>query len=349
MSNSNFYSVLRNSRLKFVVTGAAGFIGSNLVEALLRGGQTVVAVDNYLTGHRHNIEQALQESGVPSGQLDVMEADVRDLEACLTACKGADVVLHQAALGSVPRSIKTPLDTHSNNVDGFVNMLWAAKERGVKRFVFASSSSVYGDSPVLPKVEHTIGRPLSPYALTKAINEQYAHVFARTYGLEFVGLRYFNVFGRRQNPDGPYAAVIPRWIQSLMRGEGVDIFGDGQTSRDFCYIENVLQMNVLAATCEDPAALNRIYNVACGQQTTLNELYRCIEEGLKARNVLEGAHRARYKDFRAGDVRHSLADIDAAKSLLGYEPEFDFASGIEHCLDWYFAQFSHQLKLKGVA
>lgn len=337
MSYENLFD---GPKKRFLVTGAAGFIGSNLVETLLGLGQEVVALDNFLTGHKSNVERAVTESGSDGGNFTFIEADTRDPAACQEACRGVDVVLHQAALGSVPRSINAPLASHGCNVDGIVNMLWAAKENGVARFVYASSSSVYGDSPILPKVEDHVGRPLSPYALTKAINEQYADIFSRTYGLETIGLRYFNVFGKRQDPDGPYAAVIPRWIKALLAGRDVEIFGDGETTRDFCFIENVVQMNLLAGITSNPSALNRVYNVALGNQTSLNELYHAIEAGLARRGLVSPGRRPVYKDFRSGDIRHSLADVTAAKDLLGYNPRFDISDGLERCLDWYCANLA---------
>lgn len=333
---------LRRRPRRVLVTGAAGFIGSNLVEKLLRLGQDVVALDNFLTGHRHNIEKAIRDSGSNSAgeRLTFIEADIRDPEACVRACEGVDIVFHQAALGSVPRSIADPLTSHACNVDGFVNMLAAAKDCGAHRFVYASSSSVYGDNPTLPKVEDSVGKPLSPYALTKAINEQYADVFQRAYEISSVGLRYFNVFGKRQDPEGPYAAVIPKWVGQLLEGRDVEIYGDGETSRDFCYIANVVQMNILAGTTDNADALGKVYNVAYGDRTTLNDLYAAIAKGLVRRGRLEQVPAPVYKDFRKGDIRHSLADIGRAKSLLGYEPEFDLTKGLEACLDWYCEDLS---------
>ncbi len=332
---------LRSRPRRFLVTGAAGFIGSNLVEALLRLGQTVVALDNFITGHRHNIERAIADSRSNSAneRLTFLETDIRDPAACLDACRDIDVVLHQAALGSVPRSIADPQTSHACNVDGFVNVINAVRERSVSRMVYASSSSVYGDEPNLPKVEHRTGNPLSPYALTKVINEQYASVFARTYQVDTVGLRYFNVFGKRQDPEGAYAAVIPKWIAKLLSGAQVEIFGDGETSRDFCYIDNVVQMNILAATTENPEALDTAYNVACGDRTTLNDLYTAIVDGLISRGRLSGPVAPAYRDFRQGDIRHSLADISQAQRLLGYAPRYNLADGLDHCLDWYCANF----------
>jgi UDP-N-acetylglucosamine/UDP-N-acetylgalactosamine 4-epimerase len=314
---------------RFLVTGAAGFIGSNLVEALLRLEQEVVAFDNLLTGHEENLHKALRAAGSNGDKFRFIKADARDLDACKAATEGIDIVLHNAALGSVPRSIENPIATHTCNVDGFINVLEAARLAGVQRFVFASSSSVYGDNPSLPKIEHEIGKPLSPYALTKSIDEQYAQVFAKTYGNDIIGLRYFNVFGRRQDPNGPYAAVIPKWLDALMAGEPVQINGDGETSRDFCYIENVVQANLLAATTENPSAMGEVFNVAFGQSTTLNALYRALVENLKQCGKLGSDDpEPRYVDFRKGDVRHSLADISKAKELLGYQPAFSINDGL---------------------
>lgn len=328
---------LQREPRRFLVTGAAGFIGSNLVETLLRLGQDVVALDNFMTGHRYNLDRAVRDAGTNSARerLTFIEADIRDRQACMAACKGVDVVLHQAALCSVPWSIEDPLANHGCNVDGFLNMLIAAREAGVGRFVYASSSAVYGDDQRLPKIEDEIGAPLSPYALAKRIDEQYADLFARTYGLESVGLRYFNVFGKRQDPEGPYAAVIPKWIGQLLDGQPVRIFGDGETTRDFCYIDNIVQMNLLAATTTNPQALNTVYNAAYGACNTLNELYAAITAGLVDRGRLERAPEPVYEDFREGDIRRSLADISRAQALLGYAPSHDLAAGLEDCITWY--------------
>ncbi len=318
----------------WLVTGAAGFIGSNLVEHLLALGQRVVALDSLVTGHRRNVEDAIDASGAPPDRCRFMEADVTDARACAEACADVDIVLHQAALGSVPRSIDRPLATHAANVDGFVHMLEATRQAGICRFVYASSSSVYGDSPTLPKVEDEVGAPLSPYAATKRMDELYADVFHRTYGTEVVGLRYFNVFGRRQDPEGPYAAVIPKWIGQLLAGERPRIFGDGETSRDFCYIDNVVQANLLAALA-DPEACGTVYNIANGARTTLNELYAMIRAGLAERRPEVGDREPVFEDFRPGDVRHSLADITRAREVLHYAPSHSVAEGLEAALDWY--------------
>jgi UDP-N-acetylglucosamine 4-epimerase len=318
----------------WLVTGAAGFIGSNLVEHLLALGQTVVGFDNFATGHRRNIDDVAAGAG-DGARFRFVEGDIRDPAACLAACAGVDVVLHQAALGSVPRSIENPAATHASNVDGFFNMLLAARDAGVRRFVYAASSSTYGDHPALPKVEDQIGRPLSPYAVTKLVNELYAGVFGRTYGLETVGLRYFNVFGRRQDPEGAYAAVIPKWVGSLLAGEPCRMNGDGETSRDFCYIDNVIQANVLAATAPSEAAADQVFNVAVGERTTLNELFAMIRDGLAVHRPGVAAARAEHGEFRAGDVRHSLADVSKIRERLGYRPTHTVGEGLAEALGWY--------------
>lgn len=320
----------------WLVTGVAGFIGSNLLETLLRLEQRVVGLDNFATGKRANLGQ-VRARVTPQqwARFTFIEGDICDLVACRRACAGVDVVLHQAALGSVPRSMEAPLDTHAANVTGFLHMLVAARDAGVKRFVYASSSAVYGDSPDLPKTEERIGRPLSPYAASKWMNEIYADTFARVYGIESIGLRYFNVFGPRQDPDGPYAAVIPQWIAALLRQQPVFINGDGETSRDFCYIENVVQANLLAATTPNPAAINQVFNVALGRRTTLNELFALIQTALRRRDPSLPETQPRYRDFRPGDVRHSLADIAKARRLLGYEPMCSVEEGLERAIDWY--------------
>ncbi|MDA8093807.1 MAG: NAD-dependent epimerase/dehydratase family protein [Betaproteobacteria bacterium] len=327
---------LRASPRVWLITGVAGFIGSNLLEALLALDQTVVGLDNFSTGFRHNLEEV--QSLVGDGQwqnFHLIEGDIRDLAQCRQACAGADFVLHQAALGSVPRSLEDPLTTNACNITGFLNMLVAARDAGVKGFVYAASSSTYGDHPGLPKVEECIGAPLSPYAVTKYVNELYAGVFARCYGFRSIGLRYFNIFGRRQDPEGAYAAVIPRWIAGLLRGEPAHINGDGETSRDFCYIDNAVQANLLAATAENEAAWDQVYNVAVGERTSLNALFHMI----RARLALEYPHlkdvEPIHRDFRAGDVRHSLADISKAGRLLGYEPSDPIEQGLEKAMRWY--------------
>jgi UDP-N-acetylglucosamine 4-epimerase len=327
---------LRQTPGRWLVTGAAGFIGSNLLEALLKLGQYVVGLDNFSTGFRHNFDQVRQLVSAEQWlRFTFVEGDIRDLAICRKLCNEADYVLHQAALGSVPRSIDDPLLTNENNLTGFLNMLVAARDARVRRFVYAASSSTYGDHPDLPKVEEKIGRPLSPYAVTKYVNELYADVFARTYGFQTIGLRYFNIFGRRQDPNGAYAAVMPRWFSALIRGEALFINGDGETSRDFCYIDNCVQANLLAATTANPEALNQVYNVAHGERTTLNELYELIQQRVRA--ILPGIKEIRptYRDFRPGDVRHSQADIRKASRLLGYEPKFSVKDGLDQAAEWY--------------
>jgi UDP-N-acetylglucosamine 4-epimerase len=327
---------LANAPRTWLVTGVAGFIGSNLLRTLLELDQQVVGLDNFATGHRRNLEEV--ERGVSSDQrrrLHFIEGDIRDYEVCRRACEGVDFVLHQGALGSVPRSIEDPLTTNSVNIGGFLSMLTAARSAGVRRFVYAASSSTYGDHPGLPKVESVIGKPLSPYAVSKLVNELYADVFCSTYGFPSIGLRYFNVFGARQDPDGPYAAVIPKWIAAMIRGEPVHINGDGETSRDFCYVANAVQANLLAATVGDPAALNQVYNVAVGQRTSLNELFEHLRAMLAPHFPPVADAKPVYREFRVGDVRHSLADIGKAQRLLGYEPTHNIAEGLAEAKQWY--------------
>jgi UDP-N-acetylglucosamine 4-epimerase len=368
---------LKTVRYTWLITGVAGFIGSNLLETLLKLNQRVVGIDNFSTGYRKNIDEALRDAGYQqsSGNFQFIEGDIRNLEDCRRAMQfhchpgeqycpdknqrideqrypdkhrhpGAgqdpekdtqshpvDYVLHQAALGSVPRSIEDPITTNQNNIDGFLNMLVASRDAGVKRFVYAASSSTYGDHPDLPKVEKHIGKPLSPYAVTKVVNELYADVFAKTYGFNTIGLRYFNVFGKRQDPNGAYAAVIPKWFAGLIKGETIYINGDGETSRDFCYIDNAVQANLLAATAGEEAA-NQVYNVAVGERTTLNQLYLLIGETLATNRRLP-ASKPVYRDYRAGDVKHSLADIGKARQLLGYEPTDTIVSAMPVAARWY--------------
>ncbi len=321
----------------WLVTGVAGFIGSNLLQTLLEHGQKVIGLDNFLTGYRRNLEM-VRDAVRPEqwAGFRFVEGDIRDAATCREVCAGTDHVLHEAALGSVPRSIDDPLLSNSCNIDGFLNMLIAARDAGVRSFVYAASSSTYGDEPTLPKVENRIGAPLSPYAVTKYVNELYADVFGRCYGFACTGLRYFNVFGRRQDPFGAYAAVIPQWFAALLRGETVYVNGDGETSRDFCYIDNVVQANLLASLAPAEAA-GKVYNVAFGQRTTLNELFVLIREEV-ARHRPEAAEAGCvYRDFRAGDVRHSLADISLARNLLGYAPVYDVRQGLRLAGDWYAA------------
>lgn len=327
---------LRREPRRWLVTGCAGFIGSHLTEFLLRCGQEVAGLDNFATGHRANLEDVREAVGEAAwGRFRFIEGDIRDPATCRHAVRGTDVVLHQAALGSVPRSVEDPASTHWANVDGFFNLLLAAKEAGVGRFVYASSSSVYGDDPRLPKSEERIGRPLSPYAASKHANELYAEAFSRCYGIETVGLRYFNVFGARQDPDGPYAAVIPRWIGEMLARRPVLIYGDGETTRDFCYIANAVQANLLAATTRKPEALNRAYNVAVGERTSLNALFSMLRSLLAERFPAVASMQAEYRDFRPGDIRHSLADIAQARGLLDYEPTHTVLAGLREALPWY--------------
>jgi UDP-N-acetylglucosamine/UDP-N-acetylgalactosamine 4-epimerase len=327
---------LERDRRTWLVTGVAGFIGSNLLETLLSLNQRVIGLDNFATGKQHNLEhvrKAVGEQVWPDFLL--IRDNIENLQACHRACSGVDYVLHQAALGSVPRSIEDPQSCHASNVTGTLNMLQAAERAKVKRFVYASSSAIYGDHPGLPKVEEQVGRPLSPYAASKAACEEYAEAFAAAYGLGSIGLRYFNVFGPRQDPDGAYAAVIPKWFSALLKQEPVQINGDGETSRDFCFVENVVQANVLAATAQDPRAVNEVYNVALGERTTLNELFNRIQASvLRVAPDLTVAKPV-YRDFRAGDVRHSLANIDKARNLLGFAPTHRIGDGLELATEWY--------------
>lgn len=322
----------------WLITGVAGFIGSNLLETLLKLDQKVVGLDNFATGLAGNLEEV---QGLVTPQqwknFRFLEGDIRSLDDCRQACEGVEYVLHQAALGSVPRSIENPLTTNETNITGFLNMLVAARDSGVRRFVYAASSSTYGDHPDLPKVEDRIGKPLSPYAVTKYVNELYADVFDRCYGFKAIGLRYFNIFGRRQDPNGAYAAVIPKWFASLLRGEPVYINGDGETSRDFCYIENAVQANLLAACADDKAAA-QVYNVAVSQCASLNELFRLIREQVAIVVPQADCAEPVYRDFRAGDVRHSLADISKAKSMLGYQPTHTLQQGLVEAASWYIGR-----------
>jgi UDP-N-acetylglucosamine 4-epimerase len=332
---------IADRRRRWLVTGVAGFIGSNLLEALLRAGQDVVGLDNFATGHQANLDEVRATLGEELwSNFRFIEGDICDTAACDAACDGVEIVLHQAALGSVPRSIEDPLRTNAANITGFLTMLDSARKAGVRRFVYAASSSTYGDHPGLPKQEDRIGNPLSPYAVTKYVNELYADVFARCYGCHAVGLRYFNVFGRRQDPDGPYAAVIPKWIKSLIEGVPVEIFGDGKTSRDFCYVDNAVQANLLAGLTQEPDALNQVYNVAVGERTTLNELYGLIRARLSQYNPDLSRLEPIYRDFRPGDVRHSQADIAKASRLLGYSPSHRIDTGLDEAMDWYRAKFA---------
>lgn len=325
---------LKNEPGTWLITGCAGFIGSNLLETLLLLDQKVVGLDNFATGHQRNLDEVRETvSAEQWGRFSFHEGDIRDPQTCQAAVKGVDYVLHQAALGSVPRSLADPRTTNDVNITGFLNMLIAARDEGVESFVYAASSSTYGDHEALPKVEDRIGRPLSPYAVTKFVNELYADVFARSYGLGSIGLRYFNVFGKRQDPEGAYAAVIPKWIGAMIRGEDVVINGDGQTSRDFCHIDNVVQANILAAMAQ-PDGVNQVYNVAYNARTTLEELFNYLSKAL-ANNGIDYSKAPVYGDFRPGDVRHSQADISKARHLLGYDPLHDIVQGIEVSMPWY--------------
>ncbi|PKP48532.1 MAG: LPS biosynthesis protein WbpP [Bacteroidetes bacterium HGW-Bacteroidetes-1] len=314
-----------------LVTGGAGFIGSNLVEKLLVEGAHVSCLDNFATGHRHNITPFLSNSN-----FTLIEADIRDLNSCRNACEGKKIVFHQAALGSVPRSIHDPITSNEVNISGFLNMLVASRDAGVKRFIYAASSSTYGDSESLPKIEENIGRPLSPYAVTKFVNELYADVFARTYGFESIGLRYFNVFGQKQDPNGAYAAVIPKWVMQFIKHESPLINGAGEFSRDFTYIDNVIQANLLAASTENKNALNQVYNVAYGDRTTLNLLAEWLRETLSTYDTDIAQVEILHGPYRTGDIPHSLASIDKARNLLGYNPQFDLKKGLVEACKWYW-------------
>ncbi|CAG34775.1 NAD-dependent epimerase/dehydratase family protein [Desulfotalea psychrophila] len=330
---------LKDSPKTWLITGVAGFIGSNLLETLLGLGQKVVGLDNFVTGYQHNLDEV--EGAVTDAQWQnfrFIEGDICSLDACQEACQGVDYVLQQAALGSVPRSIVDPITTNNTNISGFLNMLVAARDAEVKSFTYAASSSTYGDHPALPKVEENIGNPLSPYAVTKYVNELYASVFARTYSFKTIGLRYFNILGKRQDPNGAYAAVIPLWTAAMINDETVFINGDGETSRDFCFIENAVQANILAATATEEARDN-VYNVAVGDRTTLNELFNLIKHNLADHGIVYNLDPS-YRDFRAGDVRHSQADTTKIKRLLGYSPQYKIGAGIEKAMGWYVQSLS---------
>jgi UDP-N-acetylglucosamine 4-epimerase len=333
---------LRQAPKTWLVTGVAGFIGSNLLETLLKFDQRVVGLDNFATGHQRNLDE-VQTLVSPQhwANFKFVQGDIRQLEDCQQACAGVDYVLHQAALGSVPRSLADPIATNETNISGFLNMLVAARDAKVKRFVYAASSSTYGDHPDLPKVEDKIGKPLSPYAVSKLVNELYADVFCRIYGFKTIGLRYFNIFGRRQDPDGAYAAVIPKWIAAMIRNDPVYINGDGETSRDFCYIENAIQANLLAALATNEDAVNQVYNVAVGERTSLNQLYLYLRYSLAENFSHLKNSNPIYREFRDGDVRHSLADIEKAKSLIGYCPAYGINHGLKEAMDWYVGNMNH--------
>ncbi len=331
----NICNDLKRKPRRWLVTGVAGFVGSNILEALLNLKQHVIGLDNLSTGTLNNLEE-IQARIDPTywSNFTFINGDICDIETCRNCCKQADIVLHQAALGSVPRSIENPIITNTANIDGFLNILTAAKDERVKGFVYAASSSTYGDHPDLPKVEKNIGSPLSPYAVTKYVNELYATVYKKTYDFNSIGLRYFNVFGPRQSPKGAYAAVIPKWIEAIIQGKEVKIFGDGETSRDFCYVENVIQANILAGVTENKKALNEVYNIAFNESTSLNDLFKIIIEQLESMNInynLKPIH----SHFRDGDVRHSLADISKAKELLEYDPQYSLRKGIGEAMPWY--------------
>lgn len=333
---------LVNKPKTWLITGVAGFIGSNLLENLLLLNQKVVGLDNFATGFQHNLDEV--QSLVTTEQwqrFTFIEGDIRKLVDCQTACADIDYILHQAALGSVPRSIAEPINTNDTNISGFLNMLVAARDANVASFTYAASSSTYGDHPALPKVEEAIGKPLSPYAVTKYVNELYAEVFARTYGFHTIGLRYFNIFGKRQTPDGAYAAVIPKWTAAMIQGDDIYINGDGDTSRDFNFIENAVQANILAATADDDAK-NQVYNVAVGGRTTLNNLFTALKDNLSI-NGVDYSQAPIYRDFREGDVRHSQADISKIKSALGYDPQFDVVQGIKKAMPWYVTFLQNSL------
>lgn len=331
---------LKDNQSTWLITGVAGFIGSNLLEKLLTLNQKVIGLDSFDTGYQHNIDQAIEDAnnivGIDVGKnFEFIDGDIKNLSDCRHSCHGVNYVLHQAALGSVPRSIEDPIRANEANINGFINMLVASRDEKVKQFVYAASSSSYGDNIDMPKVEHMIGNPLSPYAVTKLVNELYANVFAKNYGFKSIGLRYFNIFGKRQDPDGAYAAVIPKWVASILNKEDVYINGDGKTSRDFCYVDNAVQANILAAMTENSEAKDQVYNVALNDRTSLNELYRMIENSL-LKNVKELEKKEPiYGDFRPGDVRHSQASIDKAKELLEYEPQFRIAEGLNEAIGWY--------------
>jgi len=332
---------LQGHQYHWMITGVAGFIGSNLLEALLKLNQKVTGLDNFSTGHRHNLDQVRELVGPEAWRnFTLIEGDIRKLDDCMRACEGVNHVLHHAALGSVPRSLLDPILTNENNVSGFLNMLVASRDRKVKRFVYAASSSTYGDHPGLPKVEAVIGKPLSPYAVTKYVNELYADVFARCYQTEAIGLRYFNIFGPRQDPNGAYAAVIPQWIAALIKNQPLRINGDGETSRDFCFIDNVIQINLLAALADTPEAVNQVYNVALSDRTTLNQLYEMMKSLLQQQFPHLQNHKPQYVDFRNGDVRHSQADISKSKQLLGYEPSHRIDAGLKQAMDWYVKELA---------
>ena len=324
---------LQKNKYTWLVTGAAGFIGSNLVEELLRSGQKVIGLDNFSTGFESNIKQVIKFS--KNKDFKMIEGDICELKTCIKVCEGVDFVLHQAALGSVPRSIKDPINTNNSNITGYLNMLIASKDTSVQRFIYAGSSSTYGDSIDLPKIESKIGKPLSPYAVTKFTNELYAEIFNKLYDLEIIGLRYFNIFGRRQSPNGSYAAVIPKWILAILNQEMVEINGDGTTSRDFCYIDNAIQANLIAAFADSKSISGQSFNIALNDETNLNDLYKMIVNNIQLKRSSLTIHDPIYKEFRPGDVKHSRADISKAEKLLGYSPTHKVEEGIDETVSWY--------------
>ena len=328
---------LQSHQYHWLITGVAGFIGSNLLETLLKLNQKVIGLDNFSTGHHHNLDHVLQSVGtqVWEDNFELITGDIRHFSDCVQAVRGVDFVLHHAALGSVPRSIEEPILSNESNVTGFLNMLVASRDEKVKRFVYAASSSTYGDHEALPKIEDRIGKPLSPYAVTKYVNELYADVIARCYGFSSIGLRYFNVFGPRQDPNGAYAAVIPRWISALLKNQPIYVNGDGETTRDFCYVENVVQINLLAALTQSEEATNQIYNVALGERTSLNQLYEAIRSLLIPTQPELANHLPIYRPFREGDIRHSQADISKAQALLEFSPTHDIHQGLGAAMEWY--------------
>ena len=336
---------LKKNQNTWLITGVAGFIGSNLLEKLLILNQKVIGLDNFDTGYQHNIDQAIKDANKTSDKdlgnnFKFINGDIRSLNDCKNACHGVDYVLHQAALGSVPRSIEDPINTNKANIDGFLNILVASKDSKVKGFVYATSSSTYGDYPGLPKVEDKTGKPLSPYAVTKAVNELYANVFANTYGFKTIGLRYFNVYGKRQDSNSSYAAVIPKWVSAILNNEDVFINGDGETSRDFCYIDDTVQINILAATNNNEDANDQIYNVALNKRTSLKKLYQIIENRIMEKTKVLKKKDPIYRDFRDGDVRHSQANIDKARKLLNYDPKYPISEGMDKAIDWYINNLS---------
>lgn len=332
---------LRTKPYRWLITGVAGFIGSNLLEALLKLNQNVVGLDNFSTGYQHNLDQVKTIVGHANwANFTFHQGDIRSLQDCQKACENIDFVLHHAALGSVPRSIEDPIQTNESNISGFINILVASRDANVRRFVYAASSSTYGDHPDLPKIESVIGRPLSPYAVTKYVNELYADVFARCYGTQSIGLRYFNIFGPRQDPNGAYAAVIPQWVAALIQNKTLKINGDGETSRDFCFVENVIQANLLSALTEESAAFNQVYNIALNERTSLNQLYLMMRDLLVNKFPHLRNHQPSFVDFRQGDVRHSQADISKAMNLLGYTPTHRIGKGLEEAMEWYIENLS---------